>query len=158
MADSADLFLTVLTSGLVPLAEIDAVLRFGSGRAELAYTQSLLAVLYLLSEGRPRGRIGDRYRSWPQAPGSRWRCTGSRARALALRAAFSEYVRGRFGAAAVLTSAEALWVYLTGLVMAVYAGVRVRNRRRLKRWDAEQPDAALPPHLRLQRFRREGRP
>jgi len=159
LGDSAEVFATVITGGLIPLSGIDQVLGFPSSKAQLAYTQSLLALTYLIGLGGPEVvreivdmvSAGDRFESallstTGLTPGG-------------FEAGFTAHVRQRFSLVGALTSSHSIWVYVTGLVVLAFVAVRWRNRTRTREWENEEDDlAALPPRLRLQARRREDRP
>ena len=148
----------VLSGGLVPLAEIDAVLSFASPRADLAYTESLLAVTFLIHAGG-RGAVAEivaDLASGTSFPVALYRVTGYTPKRF--EDAWAEYVRGRFGLTSVLAAPEALWFYMALLFLVAYLGVRRRNRVRTREWEEEDPAEGLPLRLRLQVFRRKGEP
>jgi hypothetical protein len=157
--DSASVFFWVLADGLVPLGEIDAVLGFPSARAQLAYTESLLAITHVIDLGGPQAisRIVTEV-----AAGDRFEAALVRATGLSLaqfEASWSGYVSGRFGWAGLVSSPQVLWLSVSGLVVAAYLAVRLRNRARRARWEREDPSGAeLPPWLRTVEGGREKRP
>ena len=53
LRQSAAVFYAVYSENLIPLSEIDEVLSFPSAKADLAYTESLLAVSFLIRLGGP---------------------------------------------------------------------------------------------------------
>ena len=56
LRQSAAVFYAVFSENLIPLSEIDEVLSFPSAKADLAYTESLLAVSFLNPSGRSQCR------------------------------------------------------------------------------------------------------
>ncbi len=158
LSDSADVFGAVLSGGLVPLGEIDDVLSFASPKAQLAYTESQLALTFLIGLGGPESirEIVDRVAAGSRFDTALHGITGlTPAR---FEAAFLAHVQQRFSLAGVLTSTQAIWLYATGLLVLVFVIVRVRNRTRTRRWEEEDDWAALPHGLRLQVRRREDEP
>ena len=158
LRQSAQAMLAVISGGLVPLAEIDSVLSFASPEADLAYTESLLAVTFLIHEGG-RGAVAEIVVELAERTSfavALYRVTGLTPNRF--EAAFFEYVRGRFGLTSILTAPEALWFYIALLFVFSYLGVRYRNRVRTREWEAEDPAEGLPLRLRLQVFRRKGEP
>lgn len=146
--DRLDVFLTVLSDGLVALDDLDRVLAFPQARADLGYTQSQMAVLFILELGGPDAvaKVVENLRAGRSFAAALQQVTG-----LSLEAFETElagYVNRRYGPAALATSAPALWIYASLLLLASFVGVRYRNRARLKEWDREDPAAALPSHLR----------
>ena len=75
----------------------------------------------------------------------------------AFEIAFAKFVEARFGSRALVTSTEAIWLYIVFLVLFVWVGVRLRNRRTLARWEEEDPLDALPLRLRA-KIKREREP
>ena len=155
LRQSAEVFYALFSGGLVPLDEIDEVLGFSSARANLAYTESLLAITYLIQlggeEAVPRMvallRKGDSFEQALQGT------TGLSSAGFERH--WKGYVSRRFSAGALMVTAQALWFYMTILVVAVYFGVRIRNRRRMREWETEDPVDSLPLNLRLKVSRRE---
>jgi hypothetical protein len=155
LQQSAEIFYALFAGGFVSLAEIDDVLGFPSTLASLAYTESLLAVTHLIHLGGegavPRMiqslRVGGSFEDALQE------VTGLSSEGF--EASWKGYVSGRFSPGALMLTSHALWFYMTFLAMGVYFGIRVKNRRRLKAWEEEDPAAALPLKLRLKVSRRE---
>jgi hypothetical protein len=148
LQQSLSITIAALKDGLVRLGSVDSVLTFDAARAQLAYDESYLAVLFLLhlgGEGAVSNVLRDLqdgspfevvlYRTTGLSPGS-------------FEADFAEYIGSRFGLGAALTSAEAIWFYIVVLVLIVWIAVRFRDRATLARWDAEGPLDALPLRLR----------
>ncbi len=158
LRQSAQAMLAVLSGGLVPLAEIDSVLSFASPEADLAYTESLLAVTFLIHSGG-RSAVAEIVAQLAEETSfavALYRVTGLTPKRF--EAALFEYVHGRFGLTSILTGHEALWFYIALLLVFTYLGVRLRNRVRTRQWEAEDPAEGLPLRLRLQVFRRKEEP
>ena len=157
LTQSAEVFYAILSEGVVPLSEMDAILSFGSSRAHLAYTESLLAVTFLLQQGGADAighMISDLALGTP-FPIVLFRVTGwTQGR---FETEWLHYVRGRFSLTAMLVAPEAIWVYMAVLFLLAYVGIRFRNRATVKRWEEEDPLEALPLRLRLQVHRWEDR-
>ena len=139
---------------LIPLGEVNYVLGFGANRAHLAYDQSYLAVQFVVSLGGEGAleRLGGDLRDGTPFDVALFRVTGRSADRF--EADFAGFVSQRFGLRALVTSEAALWLYIVLLVLIVWAGIRRKNRRTLKRWEEEDPLEGLP--LRLQaKIRRE---
>lgn len=155
LGQAASVLYAALSGGVIALREIDSVLAFSSVRADLAYTQSQLAVSFLMHLGGPNAvpaMIGEMVAGAPFEV-ALFRVTGETPEGFERR--WADYVRGRFSLTSFLVSPDALWLYMVVLLVMVYAGVRWRNRARLRQWEGEDPDAALPLRLRLQVRRRE---
>ena len=155
LRESTEVSYAIFSGGLVPLAEIEGVLGFSSSKARLAYTESLLAVLYLIHLGGPNAvaQIVHSLKTGVSFDVALYRLTGFTPRKFERE--WAQYAKGRFSTTALLTSAEAFWLYMTLLLIGVFVAVRVRNRRVIERWDEESPEDALPLRLRL-RVRRPG--
>lgn len=155
LRESTEVSYAIFSGGLVPLGEIEGVLGFSSSRARLAYTESLLAVLYLIHLGGPDAvaQIVRSLGSGVSFDVALYRVTGLTPGKFERE--WAEYAKGRFSATALLTSAEALWIYMTFLLLGVFVAVRIRNRRIIDGWDEESPEDALPLRLRL-KVRRPG--
>ena len=145
---SFDVALAVFRDGLIPLRDVDAVLAFGATRAQLAYDQSYLAVLFILS------RAGDdaipdliaEVAEGTPFPVAIYRLTGLSPEVF--ESEFAAFVADRFGLGAVVTSGEAIWFYIVVLFLTVWVGVRRRNQRTFDRWEEEDPLEGLPLKLR----------
>ena len=158
LRESFEIIHVVLFGGLIPLGEIDEVLGFSSPKAHLAYTESLLAVTYLIRLGGSDavGRVVEELSAGAAFDVALYRVTGYTPRRF--EETWSDYVRGRFSAAALMMTPEALWFYLALLFLVAYLCVRLRNRGVVRRWDEEDPEKALPDRLRLKVHRRRERP
>lgn len=155
LGQAASMLYAALSGGLIALSDIDSVLAFPSVLADLAYTQSQLAVSFLMHLGGPNAvpsLIGEMVSGAPFEV-ALFRVTGETPDGFERR--WAEYVRGRFSLTSFLISPDALWLYMVALLVMVYAGVRWRNRARLRQWEGEDDADALPLRLRLQVRRRE---
>lgn len=160
--DRMEVFFSVLTGGLTPLAELDGVLGFSRARAHLAYSQSQLGVTYLIELGGS-GAVADVISL--VAEGTPFDTALQEVSGLSpqqFEIQLAQFVRNRFGPASLATSSPALWFYASILVIVSYVIVRIRNRARVRVWEAEDPSTGLPdrlrrelqrPHLRV--FRRD---
>jgi len=137
-----------LSDGLIPLRDVDAVLGFGAGRAHLAYDQSYLAVLFIVTLGGESAlpNLIDSLRDGVTFDVALYRIT--RTSPAAFETAFAAFVGNRFGLQALLTSEEAIWLYIVMLVVVVWLGVRHKNCRTIARWDEEDTLDGLPLRLR----------
>lgn len=135
---TASVFYAVLSGGLIPLSEIDAVLRFPSVKADLAYTESLLAVLYILRLGGENGLVAMISELSHQAPFEVALFRVTEQTPYEFERSWNDYVSGRFSLTALLVSPDSLWGYLVLLFLLVYVVVKVRNRAKLRRWELEE--------------------
>ena len=155
---SFEVLVAALGSGVLPLAEIESVLSFGSARAHLAYTESLLAVLLLVELGG-HGAIPDMVDALSRGVSfdvALFQTTGMTPSAF--ESEFQCYVGRRFGPWAVLTPPDAIWLAVSLMILLCYVAIRFRNRARTAAWEDEDPLDALPLKLRLKvrRARRSG--
>lgn len=155
LRQSAAVFYAIFSDGLIPLSDIDDVLAFSSAKADMAYTESLLAVTFLIHLGGPNAVAVMLSELEAGAPFevALFRATGETPREFEQR--WRDDVKGRFGLTTLLFSPDLIWLYLTLLLILAYAGMRLRNRATLRRWEAEDPADGLPLKLRLQVHRRE---
>jgi hypothetical protein len=155
LQQSAEVVYALFAGGLVPLSEIDDVLGFSYSRANLAYTESLLAITYLIHLGGEGAvpRMVDSLRSGAPFDVALQGVTGFSSGQF--EETWREYVSGRFSPWALMFTSHAIWFYMTLLAMVVYLGVRAKNRRRVREWESEDPLEALPLKLRLKVNRRE---
>ncbi|MDA0710821.1 MAG: peptidase MA family metallohydrolase [bacterium] len=137
LEQTASLFYAVLSGGLIPLSNIDSVLQFASVKADLAYSESLLAVLYLISLGGENALVAMISELSCQVPFdvALYRVTGKAP--YEFEKTWNQYVSGRFGLTALLVSPDSLWGYLVLLFGVAYVAVRRRNRKKLRRWEEE---------------------
>ncbi len=145
---SFDVAVAALREGLIPLGDIDSVLSFGSARANLAYDQSYLAVLLIVSRGG-EGALQDlisQLRDGMSFDTALFQITGMSS--AEFESTYEAFVARRFGLQALVTSEEALWLYIVVLVGAVWIGVQLRNRRTVAQWEEEDPLEGLPLRLR----------
>jgi hypothetical protein len=145
-----------LRHGLVRLSAVDFVLTFDASKAHLAYDQSYLAILFLINvsgEGAVEDVVAD-LRDGTSFGVALYRITGLSP--TEFETAFAVYIADRFGFRVLLTSGEAIWLYIVVLVMLVWVGVKLRNRATLARWEEEDPLDALPLKLRAKMKRERG--
>lgn len=156
LQQTAAMIYAVFAGGLIPLSEIDEVLSFPSAKADLAYTESLMAVGFLIRLGGPNAVVAMLAELQADAPFevALFRVTGITPREFEHR--WREHVQGRFGPMALLFSPDLFWLYLALLLFLAYFCVRLRNRATLRRWEAEEAAEELPMMLRV--YRREDEP
>lgn len=123
------------TNSLIPLQDIDWVLRFNRIKAELAYQESYSAVRYLLSvydidairiilDGIRQGRDMDK--SFREATGSTFRD---------FELEWQQYAKKTFKWFWLSDINDFFWVFI--LVLAILAAIviRIRNRRKVHEWE-----------------------
>jgi hypothetical protein len=155
LRQSAFVLHAVFSDGLIPLSEIDNVLTFPSAKADMAYVESLLAVIFLIHLGGPNAVVVMLSELEANAPFevALFRVTGETPREFERR--WRRDVEGRFGLMTLLFSPDLIWLYLTLLLFLAYVGVRLRNRAVLRRWESEDSADDMPLKLRLGVHRRE---
>jgi hypothetical protein len=131
------------------------VLAFPSTKADMAYVESLLGVIFLIHLGGPNAGVVMLSELEAGAPFevALFRVTGETPREF--ERLFRNNVEGRFGLVTLLFSPDLIWLYLVLLLFLAYAGVRLRNRAILRRWETEDSEEGLPLKLRLRVHRRE---
>ena len=139
-----------LVGGLHSLQSIDHLLSLPASRANLAYTQSLLAVIHLVRLGGTDAVAKVVEVVGTGVPFSAALQHASGLSPEAFEASLNEFVRGRFSLAAVATAPEALWTYVAFGFLLVVIGVRRRTRTRVREWEEEDSLAGLPGRLRRQ--------
>ncbi len=128
----------LLTGSLVPLSEIESLNTFKRSKAELAYTESFLAVSYFLSEYREENfnnfidYIGE---------GKRWDeafilATGSDF--TGFQKEFEQYLKKRYQFIAILGDTLLFWFGLAFLLVLLYVMKKRRTKKILKRWEKEE--------------------
>jgi len=135
---TASVLYAVLSGGLIPLSEIDSVLQFPSVKADLAYTESLLAVLYIIRLGGENAIVAMVSELSHGAPFDVALFRVTEKTPYEFEGAWQDYVSGRFSLAALLVSPDSLWGYLVLLFLMASVAVRLRNRAKLRRWEAEE--------------------
>ena len=135
---SASVLYAVFAGGLIPLDEIDAVLQFSSVKADLAYTESLLAVLYIIRLGGENAIVAMISELSHDAPFDVALFRVTQKTPYEFEQAWQDYVANRFGLTAVLVSPDSLWGYLVLLFLMAYIAVRWRNKAKLRQWEEEE--------------------
>ena len=147
--DSAEVFQALLQGGLIPLREMGSILNFSAAEAGLAYTESLLAVSYLIHLSGPDAiaSLIAGVASGDSFDRALYRTTGLTE--LEFERRFTEFARKRFGPAALLLRAEALWISMALLTLVAYLMMRARLRRKLRCLDDVDDAAGLLPEFHL---------
>jgi len=123
------------TNSLIPLQDIDLVLKFHRAKAELAYQESYTAVHYLLSiydvdalriifEGIREGRDMDE--SFLMATGSNF---------AGFEREWRQYVKKTYKWFWLLEINSYIWVAIFLLAVLALVIIKIRNRRTVKEWD-----------------------
>jgi hypothetical protein len=135
---TASVLYAILSGGLIPLSDIDSVLQFSSVKADLAYTESLLAVLYIIRLGGENAIVAMISELSHGAPFDVALFRVTEKTPYEFEGAWQDYVSGRFSVTALLVSPDSLWGYLVLLFLMASVAVRLRNRAKLRRWEAEE--------------------
>lgn len=130
----------VLTGSFVPLSQIESVNAFKESKAQLAYTESFLAVSYLYGE-YGEGTVKEIVTHL--ADGSSldlafMRTIGSNY--LSFQLEFEKYVRGKYNWASLLGDTFLIWIGLAFLIVLLYFLKRRRTRTKLEEWELEESE------------------
>ena len=129
---------------LLPLLDIDDVLAFSSPKAHLAYAESFSAVSYLIDGAGPGAIsriLADLHagRSFEEAFTE---CAGMPSEAF--QAKWMEEVKRKFGLTSLVAGSLNFWLGVTFLFLLAYIATKLRNRRTIRRWVADEEGPALP--------------
>lgn len=127
----------VFTRSLIPLRRIDSVLHFNRNKAQLAYTQSFLAVSYIINEYgletfhtivRTLAQTGDIDRTLSEVIGLRYS---------EFEAQWHSYVGKKYGWASLFTNSFFLWIGISLLFILVFLAKKHRAKKTMERWEKE---------------------
>lgn len=128
----------LISDSIVPLDEIDDVLRFQREKARLAYEESYSAVLFLVNEFGYEGIV---------------RLLGELKRGQGFEQTFLEvfavdlfdfeldwyrYIEKKYRWRFLLDFETFLWIFILLIFILVFAAIRIRNRKIMKRWEEEE--------------------
>ncbi len=127
---------------LIPLSQIDNMLLFSSSRAQLAYTESFLALIYLFQLG---GREALQKLVQQMASGKRFsqalfEVYGCSEKEFATE--WEEYVQHKFNLVSMLFNSFNLWMIILVLLITVYLIKRYRTRKTLQQWQIEEDNGS----------------
>ncbi len=128
----------VLTGSIVPLSQIESVNAFKESKAQLAYTESFLAVSYLYSqygEGAVK-EIVTHLADGSSLDLAFMRTIGSNY--LSFQLEFQKYVQGKYNWASLLGDTFLIWIGLAFLIVLLYFLKRRRSRTKLEEWELEE--------------------
>ena len=133
----------VLTGSILPLSQIETVNAFGQSKAELAYTESFLAMSYLYHE---YGVGTEKELLTYLANGSSidlafLRTIGSNY--LSFQIEFEKYLKTKYNWVSFLGDTFLLWLGLAFLIVFLYFLKRRYTRRTLQQWELEEQGLAL---------------
>lgn len=128
----------VLLGRMIALGEIGEMLSFRSSKAQLAYVESFLAVLFLCKLGgqdAPR-KIVQTMQSGLGFEEALVRVAGIRFEDFA--EAWERYAKDRYNLVLVLAEGPWFWMGLSVLFLGIYLAKRVRTRRIVRTWEIEE--------------------
>jgi hypothetical protein len=136
----------VVTGSILPLSQIETVNAFGQSKADLAYTESFLAMSYLYREYG----VGTEKELLTQlANGSSidlafLRTIGSNY--LSFQMEFEKYLKTKYNWVSFLGDTFLYWLGLAFLIVFLYFLKRHYIKKRLKEWELEEQGLALKEH------------
>lgn len=131
----------VLTGSLLRLSEIESVNAFREAKAQLAYTESFLAVSYLTyeyGEGAVRELV-EHLASGSSMDLAFLNSIGSNY--LTFQIEFETYIESKYNWISFFGDTFLLWVGLAFLIVIFYLAKKHYTRRTLKRWELEEQKA-----------------
>lgn len=127
----------VLTGSILPLSQIESVNAFQESKAQLAYTESFLAVSYLYGEFG-EGTVKELVEHLSRGTSidlAFMRTIGSNY--LAFQMEFEKYVQTKYNWVSFLGDTFLLWIGLAFLIVFLYLVKRRHSARTLKNWELE---------------------
>ena len=142
---------------LLPLREIDNVLAFASPKAKLAYAESFSAVSFLMRQESPdiASRLLTDLRAGYSFEEAFARQTGSTTEEFEEQ--WIKEAKKRFGLAALLSESFNFWLAVTMLFLLAYVATKLRNRRKIRQWEADEAGPQRPA-LQIHHGRSENTP
>jgi hypothetical protein len=127
----------VFTNSIIPLSQIENLNDFSDNKAELAYTESYLALSYFLEEyGKESFFKLLNYISTGQALDLSFsRATGESY--IGFQAGFVSFLKKKYNWLAFLGDNILFWLVLAFLLVFLYFMKRYYNRKNIKRWEYE---------------------
>ncbi len=128
----------VFLGRLIPLERIGEILSFQSSKAQLAYVESYLAVLFLCELGGP-----DAPRQLVRAMRSGSGFEEAFAQVAGMRAevfyeVWEQYAKKRYNLLLALIEGPWFWIGMSGLFLGIYLTKRIRTRRVVRTWEIEE--------------------
>jgi len=127
----------IFTGSIIPLSQIEALNQFSDSRAQLAYTESYLALSYLLDEYGKESyfELLDYLSQGESLDFAFLKTTGSSY--IGFQAEFLSYLKKRYNFLALLGDTYLFWLGLAFLLVFIYFMKKYHNRKTLKRWEYE---------------------
>jgi uncharacterized protein YozE (UPF0346 family) len=128
----------VITNSIVSLSEMENLNQFSDSKAQLAYTESYLALSYFLDEYGKESffKLLGHLASGESLDLAFIKTTGSSY--LGFQNEFSSFIKKRYNWLAFLGDTGLLWPGLAILLVFLYLMKRYYNRKTLKRWEYEE--------------------
>jgi hypothetical protein len=131
----------VLTGSILPLSQIESVNAFKESKAQLAYTESFLAVSYLyreFGEGTIKELV-DHLSRGTSIDLAFMRTIGSNY--LSFQLEFEKYIQTKYNWVSFLGDTFLLWIGLAFLIVFLYLVKRRYSRKTLKDWELEDQES-----------------
>jgi len=128
----------VLMGKMIPLDQFDAMLSFRSNKAQLAYVESYLAVLFLCELG---GHDAPQRLVRAMQSGMGFEEAFGQVAGMRLEdffEAWERYAKKRYNLALVLVEGPWFWMGMSGLFLGIYLMKRMRMRRVVRKWEMEE--------------------
>ena len=128
----------VLTGSVLPLSQIESVNAFRESKAQLAYTESFLAVSYLYSE-YGEGTIKELVTHLANGTSidlAFMRTIGSNY--LSFQMEFEKYIKAKYNWISFFGDTLLLWIGLAFLIVFLYFLKRRHTRKTLEEWEIEE--------------------
>ena len=137
---SYEMAFAALWGGLIPLHNVDDVLAFASPKARLAYAESFFAVSHLVDLAGPDApaRLLEEMGAGRAFEEAFARTAGATPEEFETR--WKKEAHERFGPVALLSASLDFWLLVTALFLTAYVATRLRNRRTIRRWEAEEAE------------------
>lgn len=144
-SQSYEMASAALWGSLIPLHDVDDVLTFASPKARLAYAESFSAVSHLVGLAGPDAiaRLLTEMRAGQGFEEAFVRAVGATQEGFEAR--WRKEAQERFGPIALLSGSFDFWLVVTALFLAAYVATKLRNRRRVRQWEAEEAGSVRPP-------------
>jgi hypothetical protein len=129
----------LFSDSIIPLSSIDDILEFHSSKARLAYEESYLFIKFIEDTHGQDGIVELLHRmEESEAPFDSVFQTVFGQDVLDLELAWYDYLEDEYRWRFLLDFETFLWIFILTLFLFVFLGIRLRNRRTLKRWDDEE--------------------
>lgn len=128
----------ILSNSVVPLNEIEEVLKFQTEKARLAYEESFSAILYLEEEfgSESIAAILAELKAGKTFDQAFTEYTGLSAAEFELD--WLRFIEQKYRWRFLLDFETYLWIFILLLFVLVFLGIKWRNRRTLKQWEDEE--------------------